>query len=81
MSSLKTFVEVFDLLLILHPLVLGTSGYRSEETFSVTPRDSSGPRTWMESWVVDLRRIAALAGREISLSAAVGGPIRCLDTG
>ena len=71
MSSPKAFVEVFDLLLILHPLVLGTSGYRSEETFSVTPRDSSGPRTWMELWIVDLRSIAAFAGGDISLSAGL----------
>ena len=69
MSSRKTFVEVFDLLLILHPLVLGTLGFWSEGNSSATPRDSSGPRTWMESWVVDLRHIAALAGGEISLSA------------
>ena len=69
MSSLKTFVDVFDLLLILHPLVLGTSGFRSEGTSSATPRDSSGPRTGMESWLLDLRHIAALASREISLPA------------
>ena len=84
MSSRKTFVEVFDLLLILHPLVLGTSGFRSEGTSSATPRDSSGSCTWMESWVVDLRRIAALAGGEISLCrlvAASGGPVRCLGMG
>ena len=71
MSSLKTYVWVFDLLLILHPPVLWTSGCRSEGTSSAIPRDSSGPRTWIESWVVVPRRIAAFAGGEISLSAGL----------
>ena len=48
---LKTFVEVFGLLLILHPLILGASGLRSEGTSSATPHDSAGPRTGMESWL------------------------------
>ena len=60
----KTFVEVFGLLLIPHPLIFGASGLRSEGTSSVTLHDSAGPRTgWSHG--DGPGRIVALACGEI----------------